>query len=148
MLAISERSRVVYRRLRLRGPGHVSCHCREPNHDCHYIIPPFRSRPPGLPHTSIYNKKNPIKETKPLRTPPHDLIIPPTDQCPMSSLTADSVRGETATSLDLSPEVVKTRADAICTGPRLVLATVLDHHFGSGSGSEPNQRQIGCPGCQ
>jgi len=30
----------------------------------------------------------------------------------------------------------------------LVLATVLDHHFGSGSGSEPNQCQIGGLGCK
>jgi len=30
----------------------------------------------------------------------------------------------------------------------LVLAMVPDRHFGSGSGSELNCRQIGCPGCQ
>jgi hypothetical protein len=30
----------------------------------------------------------------------------------------------------------------------LVLATVPDRHFGSGSGSEPNRCQIGGPGCQ
>jgi hypothetical protein len=36
-------------------------HCWEPDYDCHYIIPPFRSRPPELPHTYIYNKRNPIK---------------------------------------------------------------------------------------
>ena len=31
---------------------------------------------------------------------------------------------------------------------RVVLATVPDRHFGSGSWSEPNRRQIGGPGCQ
>jgi hypothetical protein len=30
----------------------------------------------------------------------------------------------------------------------VVLATVPDRHFGSGSGSEPNRCQIGGPGCQ
>jgi len=30
----------------------------------------------------------------------------------------------------------------------IVLATVPDHHFGSGSGSKPNRCQIGGPGCQ
>jgi hypothetical protein len=33
-------------------------------------------------------------------------------------------------------------------GQLLVLATVPDRHFGSGSGSEPNRCQIGGPGCQ
>jgi len=100
--------------LRLPGPGHVSCHCREPNHDCHYIIPPFRSRPPGLPHTYI-NKRNPIQnETQPMRTHPHDLISPTNNQCSLGNLTADSVNGET------TPPVVggKTRADTIYTGLR------------------------------
>jgi hypothetical protein len=31
---------------------------------------------------------------------------------------------------------------------QLVLATVPDRHFGSGSGSKPNRCQIGSPGCQ
>jgi len=32
--------------------------------------------------------------------------------------------------------------------PLVVLATVPDRHFGSGSGSELNRCQIGGPGCQ
>jgi len=32
--------------------------------------------------------------------------------------------------------------------PGVVLATVPDRHFGSGSGSKPNRRQIGGPGRQ
>lgn len=31
---------------------------------------------------------------------------------------------------------------------RLVLATVLDHHIGAGSGLKPNHRKSGCHGCQ
>jgi len=30
----------------------------------------------------------------------------------------------------------------------LVLATIPDHHFDSGSSSKPNRCQIGDPGCQ
>jgi len=53
-------------------------------------------------------------------TPPHDLISTTTDHCPMSSLMADSVHRETPPSIALSPEVGKTCADAICTGPRSI----------------------------
>jgi len=79
--------------------------------------PPLGADPLGC-HIYLYNKRNPTKETKPVHTPPHDLISPTTDQCSMSSLSADSVHRETPPPLDLSPEVVKTRADAIYTGPR------------------------------
>jgi len=37
---------------------------------------------------------------------------------PYGSHLADPAHGETPPPLDISPEVVKTRADAICTGPR------------------------------
>jgi len=75
----------------LPGPGQVSCHWQEPNHDCHYIIPPFRSRPPGLQHTCI-NKRKPRRKIKPKWVHLWTMLISATnDQCPMSSLTAESV---------------------------------------------------------
>jgi len=45
----------------------------------------------------------------------------------------------------LFAEYVKPK---IVDAPLIVLATVPDHHFGSGSGSKPNRCQIGGPGRQ
>jgi hypothetical protein len=81
--------------------------------------PPLGADPLGC-HIRIYNKKISRNETKPMHTPLHDLISPITDQCHMCGLTADSVHSETPPPLDLSLDVVKSCADAICTGPRSI----------------------------
>jgi len=82
--------------------------------------PPLGADPLGY-HIRIDNKKTPRKETQLMRTPPHGLISPTTDQYPMSSLMADSVQGETPPPLDSSLEVVKTFADIISTVPRSIM---------------------------
>jgi len=90
---------VVNIRLWRPGSGHVSCHWREPNHNCHHIHPSFRSRPPWLPHMCI-NRRKSRRKTKPKCGCLRDTFMSPTaDQCPMRNLTVDSVHGEIRTSV-------------------------------------------------
>jgi len=80
--------------LRLPGPGHVSSIAENLIMTAISSSPPLRTDPLGC-HIRVYIREIPQKETKPMRTPPHDLISPTTDQFPMSSLSADLVHGET-----------------------------------------------------
>jgi hypothetical protein len=64
--------------------------------------------------------ETPQKDIKSIRMPLNNLISPTIEQCPMSTLTADSVHRETPPPLDLSPEVVKTHADTSYTGPKSI----------------------------
>jgi hypothetical protein len=65
---------------------------------------------------NIYNKKALTERNKPTRTLPHNFIRATTHQWPLSSVIVHSVHGKTSRPLDGSPEGVKTRAKAVCTG--------------------------------
>jgi len=81
-----------------------------------YIIPLFRRRPPGL------HKPYKREERKALNNHATYVLVQTQTShyrlVPCSSLLADPAHGETPPPLDCHPEVVKTCADAICTGPR------------------------------
>jgi len=47
------------------------------------------------PYLLIYSHTRPYTDIQHYSMPPHDLLCPTTDQCPMWSLTADSVHRET-----------------------------------------------------
>jgi len=83
---------------------------------CHYIIPLFRRRPPGL------HKPYKRKGKKALNN--HAMYVLVQTQtsrhrlAPYGTLSVHPVHGDTPPPLGCDPEGVKTRADAIYTGPR------------------------------
>jgi len=82
-----------------------------------YIIPLFRRRPPGLhkPYKRKGKERESMNETIILLTQSYEPITPTTDR--YSSM-ATFLRIRCTGKLHLHWLVVKTHADAICTGPR------------------------------
>jgi len=94
-LEISERLPVVYISLWLPGTGYVSSIAENLIMTAITSSPPLIADPLGCHIGICVIRETPQKETKPIRTPPHDLISPTTDQCLISSLTVVRCTGNT-----------------------------------------------------
>jgi len=111
-------SKIIARDLRLVASRLYRMAVTRPRVTCrHYIIPLFRCRPPGLHKPYKRKGKESIKQSCRVRTRSNSKVPRPVGTAP-GDLSADPAHGETPPPLGCDPEVVKTRGDAICTGPR------------------------------
>jgi len=111
-------SKIIARDLRLVASRLYRMAVTRPRVTCRrYIIPLFRRRPPGLHKPFRRKGKESIKQSCRVRTGTNSKVRLPIGTA-HDDLSADPAHGETPPPLGCDPEVVKTCADAICTGLR------------------------------